>query len=62
MRTRKCILCSVEITDENDSREHLIQHSIGGRKRIRGVLCNTCNSTAGDDWDAEFARQLQPLI
>jgi hypothetical protein len=56
-----CILCSVEITDENDSREHVIQNAIGGRKRVKGVLCLKCNSTTGKDWDAEFARQLQPL-
>jgi HNH endonuclease len=56
-----CILCPVEITDENDSREHIIQNAIGGRKRVKGVLCTKCNSTAGKEWDAEFARQLQPL-
>jgi HNH endonuclease len=61
MRTRKCILCSIEITGGNDSREHLIQNSIGGRKRVRGVTCKTCNSATGEEWDAEFARQLQPL-
>src|SRR5438552_1420214 len=61
MRTARRILSSRKITNQNDSREHLIQNSIGGRKRVRGVLCTACNSTAGDGWDAEFARQLQPL-
>lgn len=56
-----CILCPVEITDENDFREHVIQNAIGGRKRVKGVLCTNCNSTTGAEWDAEFARQLQPL-
>lgn len=56
-----CILCRVEITDENDSREHLIQNAIGGRKRVKGVLCTSCNSTTGREWDSELARQLQPL-
>jgi hypothetical protein len=57
----KCILCPAEITEANDSREHIIPNSVGGRKRVRGLLCIDCNTTAGDDWDAEFARQLQPL-
>jgi hypothetical protein len=57
----KCILCPAEIIEANDSREHIIPNSIGGRKRVRGVLCIGCNTTAGDDWDAEFARQLAPL-
>jgi HNH endonuclease len=56
-----CVLCPVEITDENDSREHIIQNAIGGRKQVKGVLCTNCNSTTGAEWDAEFARKLQPL-
>jgi hypothetical protein len=56
-----CILCPVEITGENDSREHVIQNAIGGRKRAKGVLCTNCNTTTGREWDAEFARQLQAL-
>jgi len=57
----KCILCPAEITAANDSREHIIQNAIGGRKRVKGLLCINCNTTTGDNWDAEFARQLQPL-
>jgi hypothetical protein len=56
-----CILCPVEITDENDSREHVIQNAIGGRKQVKGVLCTKCNNITCKEWDAEFARQLQPL-
>jgi hypothetical protein len=61
MTSPKCILCPVEITDENDSREHVIANAIGGRKRVRGLLCKACNQTTGDSWDVELARQLQPL-
>jgi AraC-like DNA-binding protein len=61
MTNLKCILCLVEITDDNDSREHIIANAIGGRKRVSGLLCKPCNDTAGDSWDAELARQLQPL-
>jgi hypothetical protein len=61
MTNPKCILCAAEITDENDSREHVIPNAIGGRKQARGLLCKPCNETTGDSWDAELARQLQPL-
>jgi HNH endonuclease len=58
---RKCVLCDRVITDETDSREHILPNSIGGRKRVKGVLCINCNTKAADDWDAEFALQLAPL-
>lgn len=61
MDNPKCILCSAEIIDENDLREHIIPNSIGGRRRVRELFCISCNTTAGENWDAEFARQLQPL-
>jgi hypothetical protein len=57
----KCIVCDRDITDANDSREHIIPNSIGGRKRVKGVICLACTGTTGDGWDAEFARQLAPL-
>ena len=56
-----CIVCDVEITPANDSREHIIQNAIGGVRKASGVLCKACNSSAGLTWDAEAARQLQFL-
>ena len=32
MNSQKCALCDVEITDTNDTKEHLIPNAIGGRK------------------------------
>ncbi|MCX2201371.1 HNH endonuclease [Pantoea agglomerans] len=54
----KCIVCSNDITIENDSNEHVIPNSIGGKLVIRGFLCRTCNSKAGDKWDLELSKQL----
>ncbi|MEB0092882.1 HNH endonuclease [Pseudomonas sp. CCI1.2] len=56
-----CALCDVEITEENDSREHIIPNSIGGRKKVKGFICNPCNNQSGGQWDTELARQLNPL-
>jgi hypothetical protein len=56
-----CALCN-EILDESlDSREHLILNAIGGRRKVRGVLCIRCNNTSGAEWDSELADQLNPL-
>ncbi|MFD2114020.1 HNH endonuclease [Thiorhodococcus fuscus] len=58
---KTCYLCSKEIGDENDSREHIIPNSIGGRKKVKGFICIECNSSAGDEWETELAKQLNPL-
>lgn len=52
-----CALCDNKITSANDSEEHIIPQSIGGHKKVRGFICRTCNSIAGDTWDAELASQ-----
>ncbi|GAF59264.1 hypothetical protein JCM18902_2104 [Psychrobacter sp. JCM 18902] len=61
MTSSKCALCDVEITKNNDTKEHIIPNAIGGRKKIKGFICRACNSTSGDSWDKELAKQLNPL-
>lgn len=52
-----CIFCGNPITFENDSKEHVIPQSIGGRKKVSGFLCRNCNSKTGEMWDAKLASQ-----
>ncbi|MFZ2452159.1 MAG: HNH endonuclease [Methylovulum miyakonense] len=54
----KCALCDCEITNDTDSKEHVIPQSIGGRLVVKGFICKVCNNTKGDSWDAELARLL----
>lgn len=61
MPSVKCALCDIQITEENDSKEHVIPNAIGGRKKITGFICNACNTKSGEDWDAELSKQLNPL-
>jgi hypothetical protein len=56
-----CAKCGEKIAEADDSEEHVINQAIGGRKTVRGLFHETCNNTAGHTWDAELARQLQPL-
>jgi hypothetical protein len=56
-----CVLCGDPILPEVDSAEHLINRAIGGRLKIKGVLCRECNSNSGGAWDAELAEQLSFL-
>jgi hypothetical protein len=59
--TTICAKCGGEIAETNDSEEHVINQAIGGRRTVRGLLHEDCNNEAGYTWDAELARQLQPL-
>jgi len=61
MTSPKCALCDVEITEKNDTNEHLIPNAIGGRKKVKGFICESCNNASGDDWESELAKQLNPL-
>lgn len=57
----RCLLCEDVISSETDSREHIIPNSIGGRKKVSGFLCVSCNSKSGDNWDSKLAQQMNPL-
>lgn len=52
-----CALCDNKITSANDSKEHIIPQSIGGREKVRGFICRACNNTTGETWDAKLASQ-----
>ncbi len=59
--TSYCALCEQQIDIANDSREHIIPHSIGGRRKIRSFICIDCNSCSGDSWDAAIWEQFSHL-
>ncbi|NRB63190.1 MAG: HNH endonuclease [Saprospiraceae bacterium] len=56
---KECAYCESEITKSNDSKEHIIPNSIGGRKTVCGFICQTCNNSLGRSWDAALAKQLE---
>lgn len=56
--SKKCALCSSLLNGKNKTKEHIIPNAIGGRKKTTGFICETCNSTFGETWDSELAKQL----
>jgi len=56
-----CLICECALTAAKDSEEHVIPNAIGGRWKMRGILCRSCNNTSGVTWDAALAAQLQAL-
>jgi hypothetical protein len=59
--SKECFLCAAQLSDANDSEEHIIPNSIGGRKTVKGFLCKTCNNDSGSTWDAQLAKQLNSI-
>lgn len=57
----KCALCPNQITEENNTNEHIIPNSIGGKKKIRNFICNECNKRTGENWDSELAKIFAPF-
>lgn len=53
--------CGNQLTEDTSTKEHVIPNAIGGRKKVKGFICNSCNNRTGAEWDAELARQLNPL-
>ncbi len=61
MNQPNCALCDIIITDENDTKEHIIPNAIGGRKKVKGFICKACNNSTGNSWESELAKQFNPL-
>ncbi|EPM73631.1 hypothetical protein A584_00385 [Pseudomonas syringae pv. theae ICMP 3923] len=56
-----CYLCSEPLTFQNDSGEHIIPNSIGGKREVKGFICGACNGAAGETWDSDLAKQFNKL-
>ena len=59
---RFCVICGEPISNRNDSKEHIILNALGGRRSIRGFMCQDCNSRTGTEWDAPFVRQFRTFL
>lgn len=55
----KCWLCEAELTDDNQSKEHIIPNGTGGRLKSNKFLCKTCNTRMGDSSDASLCDDLR---
>lgn len=53
-----CYICDEELTDTNNSDEHIILNAIGGHLHSKRLLCKKCNSKLGDTADAKLAEDL----
>lgn len=55
---KNCYVCGCELIKENQSLEHIILNSIGGKLKSKKLLCKDCNSRFGGNIDNVLSEQL----
>lgn len=57
----KCYICDIELNKENETEEHIILNSLGGKLKSKSLICRKCNSKLGNDIDNELSIMLNPI-
>lgn len=59
---KKCYVCEEELTNKNESIEHIFINAIWWKKlKSKDLLCGSCNSILGEITDIELANQLNNI-
>ncbi|MEQ9439354.1 MAG: HNH endonuclease [Cyclobacteriaceae bacterium] len=58
---KTCYRCENELTKQNSSVEHIIINACGGKLKSSSLLCSTCNSIFGEQFDKELAKTTNDL-
>ena len=62
MMVKQCILTGVDLTDENDSKAHVIPSVLGGRLKPKGILSAKANGIFNDKFDYPLIREIYPFM
>lgn len=57
-----CYNCRKELTADNQSVEHIIINSAGGKLKGNSILCEVCNNDFGTSVDAGLSKAINPLV
>jgi len=58
VKYKTCFFCNQDLDKKHDSKEHVIKNSIGGRKKVKGFICQECNNQTGNEWDNKIDESL----
>lgn len=58
---KRCIICGQKLTEENNSREHIVPKRIGGIHPHKDIICKTCNNLMGSVIDKPFLNKFQHM-
>ncbi|CAM4449663.1 HNH endonuclease [Paenibacillus tarimensis] len=56
-----CYICDIKLTKDNETEEHILLNSIGGKLKSKKLMCKDCNSRFGSDIDHQLSKQLNPI-
>lgn len=59
MKNLICIFCNDQITSTNNSSEHILPESIGGKLKSKILICHTCNINFGKELDDALYKQFK---
>lgn len=62
MGNRRCIVTGEPITQENNSRAHVIPSALGGRLKPWDILCTKANTLLGDKVDLPLIQSFQAIM
>lgn len=60
-KRQTCALCEGLFEQRESRGEHIIPNGVGGKRAVKGFLCQKCNTGDGAKWDAALAKQLNPV-
>lgn len=52
----KCILCKLDLNNQNKSVEHITLKSLGGKQKTENAFCKDCNNKLGQYLDGPFIK------
>lgn len=53
---RKCVYCLTEFDEKENSKEHILQNSLGSSLSSKSIVCSNCNQKYGHECDVEIGR------
>jgi hypothetical protein len=62
MKGKNCILTGVVLTQENDSKAHIIPSALGGRLKPKGILSREANELLNDKIDLPLIQSLEGIM
>jgi hypothetical protein len=62
MTTRKCILTGAYLSQDNDSKAHIIPSALGGNIKPKGIISDEANAILNEKFDNPLIKSLSPFM
>jgi len=62
MATKKCILTGAPLSQDNDSKAHIIPSALGGNIKPKGIISDEANTILNDKFDNPLIKSLSPFM